>query len=358
MKDLEVGRKLHEMVSKSPQFCDDFVINTRIITMYAICGFPLDSRNVFNGLQKRNLYQWNALISGYNRNELWFDAMLVFCDLISTTDFRPNNYTLPCVVKACGGLLSSEIGKVVHGMAMKTGLYLDGYVCNALIAMYGKCGHAEDAVKVFDNMPERSLVSWNAMIFGFSESGFADDSLIVFREMMLGDDCLRPDVTTLITVLPVCAGTGNLRMGLVIHGFAVKLGLDQDSTVNNALVDMYVKCGCISNAETLFKKNVQKNAVSWNVMIGGYSREGDVYGAFNLVRQMQMEEKEAMRANVTTILNVLPACLELSQLRSLKELHGYAFRNEFHNDDLVANAFVLSYAKCGSLRSSDRVLTA
>ncbi|KAF9592548.1 hypothetical protein IFM89_015569 [Coptis chinensis] len=354
-KDLELGRKVHELVSNSKHFNDDCVINTRVITMYAMCGSPLDSRLVFYGLNRKNLYQWNALISGYTRNELWGEAVLVFCELITVTDFRPDNYTMPCVVKACGGLLSLELGMVVHGMVMKMGLDSDAYVCNALIAMYGKCGCAEEAVRVFEFMSERNLVSWNAMIFGFSESGFVEDSLFAFREMMVGDDCMKPDSATLVTILPVCAGKGDLEMGRVIHGLAVKLGLNQELMVTNALVDMYVKCGCISDAETIFDKNGKKNVVSWNVMIGGYSREGDVDATFDLLRKMQMEGEETMKANVITLLNVLPACLEKSELLSVKELHGYAFRNGFQNDDLIANAFVSAYAKCGSLSSSDNV---
>ncbi|KAF9588310.1 hypothetical protein IFM89_008727 [Coptis chinensis] len=139
------------------------------------------------------------------------------------------------------------------------------------------------------------------MIFGFSASGFMEDSLFAFREMMVGDDCLKPDSATLVTILPVFPGKGDLEMGRVIHGLAVKLGLNQELMVTNALVNMYAKCGCISDAETIFDEN------------------------------------------------------EKSELLSVKELHGYAFRNGFQNDDLVANAFVSAYAKRGSLSYADNV---
>ncbi|KAK9278725.1 hypothetical protein L1049_028301 [Liquidambar formosana] len=353
-KDIEVGRKVHEMVSGSTQFGNNFVLNTRLITMYSMCGSPSDSRLVFDGLQRKNLFQWNALVSGYTRNELWVDAMSMFCELISVTEFQPDNFTLPCVIKACAGLLDYGLGQVIHGMAVKLGLISDVFVGNALIAMYGKCGFVEEAVKVFGNMPERNLVSWNSMICVFSESGFSQESFDFFREMLGGEDDLLPDVATLVTILPVCAAEREVELGMAVHGLAVKLYLIQELMVNNALIDMYSKCGFLSEAEILFDKNDNKNVVSWNTIIGGYSKVGDVYGTFNLLRKMQMEE-ENMKANEVTILNVLPVCLEKSELLSLKQLHGYSVRHGFQYDELVANAFIAAYAKCGSLISAEHV---
>ncbi|KAF8389868.1 hypothetical protein HHK36_024385 [Tetracentron sinense] len=354
-RDIEMGRRVHEMLSTSTQFRDDFVLNTRLITMYSMCGSPSDSRFVFNGLQRRNLFQWNALVSGYTRNELWDEAVSVFCELLLTTDLKPDNFTLPCVFKACAGLLRLELGQFVHGMAVKMELNRDVFVGNSLIAMYGKCGVVEEAVKVFECMPERNLVSWNTMIWGFAENGFSQESFDMFREMLVGEEGFVPDVATLVTILPVCAGESEFEMGRMVHGLALKMGLSQELTVNNALIDMYVKCGCVSDGQILFDKAIQRNVVSWNSMIGGYSREGDVCGTFNLLRQMQMEKDESMMANAITILNVLPACLEQSELLSLKELHGYAFRNGLKYGDLVVNAFVAAYAKCGSLSSANHV---
>ncbi|KAM0994722.1 hypothetical protein ACFX13_010396 [Malus domestica] len=85
-KDVETERKVHNLVSASTVFNCDFVLNTRIITMYAMCGSPLDSRSVFDGLKRKNLFQWNALVSGYARNELFVDAIDVFVDLINRWD--------------------------------------------------------------------------------------------------------------------------------------------------------------------------------------------------------------------------------------------------------------------------------
>ncbi|XVF82593.1 hypothetical protein PTKIN_Ptkin16aG0061900 [Pterospermum kingtungense] len=349
-QDIETGRGVHQMVASSTLFHDDVVLNTRLITMYSMCGYPLDSRFVFDGLEKKNLFQWNAMISGYSRNQFYEDALRTFIKLVSETGFKPDNFTFPCVIKACGGVLDVGLGRGIHGMAVKLGLLGDVFVCNALITVYGKFGVVDETVKVFDFMSEKNLVSWNSMISVFSENGFSQESLGLFRKMIECEDSLVPDVASLVTILPVCAGEGDVQMGMVFHGLAVKLGLNQELKVKNALIDMYSKCGWLSHAGCLFNKDDDRNVVSWNVMIGGFSIHGDTWGTFDLLRKMQVEERE--KADEVTILNVLPTCLEKSELLCLKELHGYSIRHGFHYDELVANAFVAAYAKCGSLCSA------
>ncbi|XP_054791268.1 pentatricopeptide repeat-containing protein At1g18485-like [Prosopis cineraria] len=352
-KDIEVGRKVHEMVSASTQFRNDFVLNTRLITMYSMCGSPSDSRFVFNGMQKKNLIQWNALLSAYARNDLFHDAILLFVELISATEFSPDNFTLPCVIKACSGLLNLTLGKVIHGLAVKMAFFSDGFVGNALIAMYGKCGCIEEALQVFECMPERNLVSWNSIMYVFSDNGLSRDSYDLFEGLLNSEQSLIPDSATMVTIIPVSASKSEVNTGMLLHGLALKLGLSQELMVNNSLVDMYAKCGYLPEAHILFDRNDQRNVVSWNSLIGGYSKEGDAHGTFDLLRKMQTEDEIVV--NEVTLLNVLPAFLDEFQLRSLKELHGYAFRHGFQDYELVANAFVAAYAKCMSPSYAERV---
>lgn len=345
-KDIEVGRKVHDIVSASTQLSNDVVLNTRLITMYSACGSPSDSRFVFYGLKRKNLIQWNALLSAYARNDLFHDAIALFIELISVTEFNPDNFTFPCVIKACSGLLDVNLGKMIHGLAIKMAYVSDVFVGNALIAMYGKCGSIEDALKVFECMPERNLVSWNSMMYGYSENGLSQESYDLFLGLLNSEEGLMPDSATMVTIIPVSAAESEVSMGMLLHGLALKLGLSQELMVNNSLIDMYAKCGYLPEALVLFDRSDNKNVVSWNSMIGGYSKDGDACGTFDLLRKMQMEDE--VKVNEVTLLNVLPACLEEFQLVSLKELHGYSFRHEFLNDELVANAFVAAYAKCGS----------
>ncbi|KAL5098530.1 hypothetical protein RYX36_002857 [Vicia faba] len=355
-KNIELGRTLHAFVSTSPRFRNDLVLTTRILTMYSTCGSPYDSRSVFDASRKKNLFLWNALLSGYARNALFYEALFMFVDLISLTEFSlsPDNFTLPCVIKACAGLSDVKLGEGIHAFAVKTKLFSDVFVGNALIAMYGKFGLVESAVRVFERMPERNLVSWNSIMYAYSENGVFEESYGLFKRLMSGDEGLVPDVATMVTVIPLCAAQGEVNLGMLLHGLALKLGLVREVKVNNSLMDMYSKCSYLCEARVLFDLNQEKNVVSWNSMIGGYSKEGDFRRTFELLRNMQMEEK--VRVNEVTLLNVLPVCVEEILFLKLKEIHGYSLRHGFlQSDELVANAFVAGYAKCGSLDYAEGV---
>lgn len=321
--------------------------------MYCKCGSPSDSRRVFDSLRDKDLFQWNTIISGYTKNELYSDALNMFVELIATTDLKPDHYTLPSVIKACGGIGLVGFGCAVHGLAVKLGLIRDVFVGNALVAMYGKCGFVDDMVKEFGCMPERNLVSWNSIICGFSESGLFHDSFMAFLEMLNCEAELVPDEATVVTLLPMCATEGDVEMGRSIHGLAVKLGLSQELMVNNSLVDMYSKCGYLSDANMLFNTNHNRNVVSWNAIIGAFSAAGDKWGSFDLFRKMQVEED--IKINEITVLNALTICLAKSELPFLKELHCFSLRRGFQNEELVANALIAAYAKCGSMTSAELV---
>lgn len=330
------------------------------MTMYAMCGSVSESRFVFDSLDERNLFQWNAMISSYTRNDRFEEAIHVFLNLLSQTGLRPDDFTFPCVIKSCGAISDLDFGQQVHGMGLKLGLgSTDAFVCNALMFMYGKCGLIGGALKVFDRMPHRNLVSWNTMLGVFSENKLCNRVIDLFVEMLkIGSKQeTRPDEATFVTVLPVCSAEGWIEIGKSIHGLAVKLGLDSHVRVNNALIDMYSKCGFLLEAERLFFSEdiLDRSVVTWNAMIGGYARNGDISGSFDLL--CLMNSTKNLMADDITILNILPACVGLTELSQLKEMHCFLIRNKLQDtNELVMNALVSAYTRCGSLEYAVRVL--
>ncbi|KAJ0578041.1 putative tetratricopeptide-like helical domain superfamily [Helianthus annuus] len=259
----------------------------------------LSNSKLSQQLDNNNLYQWNTIISRHTNNDLYHDAILAFTDFLQT-DHTPDNFTLPCVIKACVGISNFKCGLVVQGMAVKMGLISDVYVGNSLVAMYGKFGIVEDAVKVFDIMPQRNLVTWNSLISVFSDNGWFRESIDLFMELLVsGDELIVPDVATLVTLLPVCAAEKDVWFGRMIHSLGVKLGLYQDLKVQNALMDMYLKCGYMLEARKVLDRNENKNVVSWNSVILDCSREGDAEQAFQLLHDMQIGSDSVKPDRVT-----------------------------------------------------------
>jgi len=132
-------------------------------------------------------------------------------------------------------------GKSIQAHILKTGFQTDLFLLTSLVNMYSKCGNLLDARQVFDEMSERNVVSWNAMISGYTKHGQWRKALHLFSEMQGAN--VQPSHFTFGSVLRSCAGVPSLEHGLQIHGNVLKLGIESDVFVASALVDMYGKCG-------------------------------------------------------------------------------------------------------------------
>ncbi|URD90870.1 Pentatricopeptide repeat-containing protein [Musa troglodytarum] len=173
----------------------------------------------------------------------------------------------------------------------------------AVVNMYAKCRRIEEARRMFDRMPERDLVAWNAIVAGYAQNGMAERALeMVIR---LQKDGRKPDSVTLVSALPACANVGSLKQAKWIHGFAIRLCLDKNIFVMTALVDLYAKCGSVRVARRLFDAMEERHVTTWNAMIDGYGTNGFGKSAIDLFEQMK---RSSVKPNDITFLSVLSAC--------------------------------------------------
>ncbi|XLT27315.1 hypothetical protein HN873_058607, partial [Arachis hypogaea] len=144
----------------------------------------------------------------------------------------PDNFTLPCAVKAYAGLTEVKLGEALHALALKLGLCSDSFVGNVLIAMYSKCGFVESAFKVFEKMSQRYLVSWNSIMLVCSKNGLFGEICGLFKGLLLnggGNESSVPDVATTITMVFVVAATATTKAKIEAEGRKQK----QKSRSNN-----------------------------------------------------------------------------------------------------------------------------
>ncbi|XP_031477632.1 pentatricopeptide repeat-containing protein At1g77170, mitochondrial [Nymphaea colorata] len=217
----------------------------------------------------------------------------------------PDNYTFPAILKATTQIFALREGRAIHGVAMKIGLDTDVFVESGLIHLYAKFGEFDDAHQVFDESPHRKLGSWNAIISGFVQGGRSHEALSMFFE--LGRSGLVPDDVTIVSVVPACASLGDLDLASQIHGCAVKLCLTESEVLTqNALVDMYGKCGRMDLARKMFDEMPQRNVSSWTSMIVGLAVNGLATDALRCFEQMLIA---GVRPNHVTFVGVLSACV-------------------------------------------------
>ncbi|KAJ6711344.1 hypothetical protein OIU79_007742 [Salix purpurea] len=170
------------------------------------------ARALFNEMPERNVVSWNAMIAGYSQNNQPKEALELFHSMLEATAFVPMENTLVCVLSACGQLGCLDFGQWIYQNYVRMRCSeISVILANALIDMYAKCGVLHEAAKVFNEMPERNLVSWNSMITAYASHGHAKQALNVFEQMISGG--FKPDDITLVGVLSACNHGGLVAQG-------------------------------------------------------------------------------------------------------------------------------------------------
>lgn len=233
-------------------------------------------------------------------------------------------------------------GQLIHAHLLKSGFGPDVIVSTSLVGMYAGCGVFDCAAKVFDEMPEKDVASWNTVISCYYHDGQASKALELFERMV---GCgFRPDSVTFTVALSACARVSDLERGRRIHEELAKGGFELDEFVGASLVDMYGKCGCVGTAREVFEKIPVKNVVTWNTMLGGFSLTGDSSSCLELFARMI---EEGVRVTSITISNLLLACTRSSDLRNGKFVHGYVLKHQLEVDVFVNGLLIDLYFKCG-----------
>eukprot|EP01018_Ginkgo_biloba_P026951 Gb_35042 [translate_table: standard] len=299
--DLQQGEWIHGHVVRSG-FETDIFVGAALVDMYAKYGSIDYARELFDKMLTRDVVLWNAMINGYAHNGYASLALRLF-NQMKKSDVKPNSVTMLSVLPACAQLGALQEGKRIHDYIIRNRFELDISVGNSLVDMYAKCGSVQVARQLFDKMPERSVVSWNAMIAGYTQSGYATEALKLFNQMHIAD--VKPNLVTMVSVLPACAHSGALQQGKWIHDYINRCGFESDVSVGTALIDMYAKCGSIEIARQVFDSMCERNVVSWSAMIAGYGMHGHGEDALKLFSQMQ---QIGIEPNDVTFICVLSAC--------------------------------------------------
>ncbi|XP_042517051.1 pentatricopeptide repeat-containing protein At5g50990 [Macadamia integrifolia] len=263
-------------------------------------------------------------------------ALLDYKAILFSGTIQPDHRTLSSILDACKILLDLRFATSIHARIIKTGFQLDPSVLSSLVTTYvasdcldrayrvlyeapelstdplfgnliidgcTKSGEFDNANRVFKQMSQRDVVSWNLMIAGAVRNGRPKEALSVFRQM-LGLN-FRPDGFTFSSVLSGCARTGALNEGKRVHQLMMENGIELNSILSSALIDMYSKCGRIQSAKQVFE-SVQRNNVSvWNAMITGLAIHGLALDAMALFSRM---EDEGVTPDSISFLGILTGC--------------------------------------------------
>lgn len=315
---------------------DEFSLSA-LVSGYANAGRMREARRVFDSIKVEPCaVLWNSIISGYVSNGEAMEALVLFKRMRGNGVVGGDNISAVANILSAGSSLSFvELVRQMHAHGCKIGVthdivvastLLDAYskcqhpyeackffseleaydaiLLNTMITVYCNCGRIEDAKRVFDTMPNKTLISWNSMLVGLTQNACPSEALDVFCRMNKLD--LKMDKFSFASVISACASKSFLELGEQVFGKAIAMGLESDQIVSTSLVDFYCKCGFVEIGRKVFNGMILKtDEVSWNTMLMGYATNGYGTEALNLFSEMRYS---GVRPSAVTFTGVLSAC--------------------------------------------------
>ncbi|XVF03786.1 hypothetical protein REPUB_Repub05bG0023100 [Reevesia pubescens] len=351
-----------------------------LVNVYAKCGSFGYACKVLDRMPERDVVSWTALFSGLVNEGYGYDVLGLYC-FMKKDGVLPNGHCLVTALKACSLSLELFFGTLLHGEGVKVGVLLDVFVGSSLVDLYAKCGEMELAERVFVYMDKKNVVSWNALLNGYTLKGDAGKVLNLFQEMteselrctswnallsrshddkacdqgptifhkMLAEG-FRPDICTFTSILRSCSGLLNIKFGQQVHVHIIKNGLNDNNLVGTSLIDLYAKNRFLEDAELLFSQLIERDIFSWTALITGYAQTDRLEKAIKCFNQMQ---RQGVKPNEFTLATSLSICSKMATLENGQLLHSMAIKAGHLSDQFVSCAIVDMYANCGCIEEAE-----
>lgn len=266
-------RRIHGRVA--PYYSEKGVeVSTAMFTMYARCGDLSTARQIFDGIDDKNVVCWSAMLAGYEQNSDFEEALRLFRRMLFE-EAKPNEVTLVSAVSACSGLGSLRLGKTVHKYALMTGINMECAVSSSLINMYAKNGDLALARKVFEKMcRRRSFVMWSAMIGAEGLHGKGSEALRLCSDMIR--DGHKPNDVTFVSLLSACSHAGLVEDGLLCFKSMEQQGVSPTAKHYACMVDLLGRAGRLDEALNLILgMEVEPDVAVWGSLLGACRLHGN-----------------------------------------------------------------------------------
>lgn len=303
-QNLEEFKQIHGQTLKLgllwSSFCASNLVSTCALSEWGSMDYAC---SIFDQIDDPCSFDYNVMIRGYMKDMDSQQALSTYLEMLEI-GVEPDKFTYPALLKACALSSASGEGMQIHGQVLKLGFEEDVFVQNSLINMYGKCGLLIHSCSVFEQIDQKTIASWSAVIAAHAKLGMWGECLKLFSYMIRDGGC-RAEESTLVSVLSACSHLGALDWGRSIHCYLLRNLSGLNVAVETALIDMYIRCGSLEKGMCLFRKMVNKNHKSYSVAISGLASHGYGEGALSVFEEML---GEGMRPDDVVYVGVLSAC--------------------------------------------------
>ncbi|KAL5065381.1 hypothetical protein RYX36_027118 [Vicia faba] len=338
--------------------CD--ITNHKTISPYIL--------SILHHLRDPDSFSWGCVIRFFSQKGQFIEAVSLYIQM-RKIGLCPNSHAVSSVLKSCAKVEDDLCGVSVHGDVQKIGFSTCVYVQTALLDLYCKNGDVLTARKVFDEMAERNVVSWNSLLVGYIKGGNLDEARCFF------DEIPRKDVISWNSMVSGYAKGGKMEQACYLFR-----QMPERSIVSwNTMISGYVDCGSIRLAREFFDVMPKRNSVSLITMIAGYSKSGEVDSAREIFDRMDDKDlwsynamiacyaqnskpKEALdlfngmlkpeiglHPDKMTLGSVISACSQLGNLDQWLWIETHMNDYGVVLDDHLTTALIDLYAKCGSI---------
>ncbi|CAJ2672998.1 pentatricopeptide repeat-containing protein At2g27610-like [Trifolium pratense] len=318
LRELVLVRLMQCKALKSGFTTNEIVI-TALMVALSKCNEMDDSFSLFSLMEEgKNVVSWTAMISGYLQNGGTNKAVNLFSQM-RREGVKPNHFTYSAILTVQHDVFVSEM----HAEVIKTNYEKSSSVGTALLDAYVKLGNTNGAVKVFKIIEAKDLMAWSAMLAGYALTGETEEAAKIFHQLI--KEGIKPNEFTFSSIINACASpTAASEQGKQFHAYAIKMRFHNALCVSSALVTMYAKRGNIDSAHEVFKRQKDRDLVSWNSMISGYSQHGQAKKALEVFDEMQ---KRNMEVDSVTFIGVITACTHAGLVEK-----GQKYFNSMIND--------------------------
>ncbi|VFQ60436.1 unnamed protein product [Cuscuta campestris] len=303
--------------------------------MYARCGELHDAVKVFENMPVRDTVSWNSMISGFIRNgelEMGFEY---FKDLMTLGVGLFDHASLTTILSACDKAQLLSVIRMVHGLVFLSGYEMVVSVGNALVTAYFRCRCLDSGMRVFNEMVEKNVITWTAVISGLAQNEFCEESLRLFDEFRR--ESVVPNHLTYLSALLACSGIQALMKGKQIHAIVLKLGFQPNPSMESALMDMYSKCGIVEDVWRIFESAEVLDIVSLTVILVGFVQNGFEKDALQIFIKII---KSGIDIDANLLSSILGVFGSDTLLNLGKQVHSLIIKKGFLTNPFIGNGLI------------------
>ncbi|OMO99623.1 hypothetical protein COLO4_13193 [Corchorus olitorius] len=336
------GLALHAHVLKFLETPYDSFVQASLLNFYANYGKLGVARYLFDQISNPDLATWNSILSAYahcgsssnyvtdnesnitsDDSSLLMEGLYLFKEMQNSL-VKPNEVTMVALISACANLGALSQGIWANMYILKNSIKLNHYVGTALVDMYSKCGFLELAYQLFDELPERDILCYNAMIGGFGIHGYGHRALQLYEQMKF--EGLVPDDVTFMVTMYACSHVGLVQEGCkIFESIKEVYGKEPKLEHYGCLVDLLGRAGKVQEAEEKVREMPMKpNAILWRSLLGAARVHGNLeVGEIALNRLIELEPETS--GNYVLLSNMYASIdrwEDVKRVRKLMKHHG------------------------------------